>query len=89
MILNIISKDEFNELLLKVESIQTALNNMQQQEKVEGLFNNKEACQKLKISPRTLQNYRDRGLIEFSQVGRKIFYMQKAVNNFIHLNKIN
>ena len=36
-----------------------------------------DVCRILRISKRTLQNYRDNRILPFSQVGRKIYY--KAV----------
>ena len=37
-------------------------------------LDNKEFCEYLRISKRTAQNYRDRGIIEFSQIESKIYY---------------
>jgi len=35
---------------------------------------NSDACKFLSVTPRTMQNYRDRGILSFSQVGSKIYY---------------
>lgn len=35
---------------------------------------NQEASALLKVSKRTLQNYRDKGIIGFSQIGKQIYY---------------
>jgi hypothetical protein len=42
----------------------------------------------LKLSPKTLQNYRDRRLIPFSQVGNKIYYPLKGIEEFLNENLI-
>jgi hypothetical protein len=42
-----------------------------------------EVIRALKISSRTLQNYRDRGIIPFSQVGHKIFYKASDIDKFM------
>jgi excisionase family DNA binding protein len=44
-----------------------------------------EAAVLLKVSKRTLQNYRDAGIIGFSQIGGKVYF--KAVDLEEHLKK--
>lgn len=50
-------------------------------------YNNKDVCRLLRISLRTLQNYRDKGLIPYSQVGHKCYYKIKDVEEFIEKNR--
>lgn len=47
------------------------------------ILTNEKVCQKLGVSSKTLKSYRDRGLISFSKVGKKIFYRPKDVDDFI------
>lgn len=42
-----------------------------------------EACNFLKVSKRTLQNYRDDGTLPFSQVGGKIYFKQADLENHL------
>jgi len=44
-----------------------------------------EACQLLKISKRTLQSYRDNGILPFSQIGGKIYFRTSDIEE--HLNR--
>ena len=44
-----------------------------------------EACQLLKISKRTLQSYRDNGILPFSQIGGKIYFRANDIEE--HLNR--
>lgn len=44
---------------------------------------NADVCQLLSISLRTLQTYRDKGLIPHSQIGHKCYYKIKDVEEFI------
>ena len=44
---------------------------------------NKELACRLGISPRTLQNYRERGILGFSVIERKIFYKTSDVQALI------
>ena len=52
-------------------------------------LDNNEVCKWLKVSKRTLQNYRDNGELSFSQVGAKILYRTSDVDEFLkrHYNK--
>lgn len=49
--------------------IRNAINPLQ-----EKWLDNQDACGVLKVSKRTLQNYRDNGTLPFSNLGGKIFY---------------
>lgn len=46
---------------------------------------NEDVCELLQISKRTLQSYRDNGILPFSQIGRKCYYkildMEQLINN--------
>ena len=42
-------------------------------------LDNQEMCQLLKVTTRSLQNYRDQELIPFTQLAGKIFYRQSDV----------
>ena len=44
-----------------------------------------DACQVLKISKRTLQSYRDNGILPFSQIGGKIYFRSADIEE--HLNR--
>jgi len=44
-----------------------------------------ETCQLLKISKRTLQAYRDNGILPFSQIGGKIYFRISDIE--AHLNR--
>jgi len=40
-------------------------------------------CMSLNISKRTLQDYRDRGMIPYSIIGQKVFFRASDVNKFL------
>ena len=48
-------------------------------------IDSKEVCSQLRISTRTLQHKRDKGLIPFSKVGNRIYYRQSDIQ--AHLEK--
>ncbi len=87
MTLEIVTKDEFEALNNKIDSILAYLKVPQNYEK-NTLLNTKQAQEYLKVSAKTLQNYRDSGKISFSQIGRKIFFTQTDLNNFLKQIKI-
>jgi len=80
----VITKDEFDQLNNKVDRLLDLYTSAEKNETL--WFNNDELAEKLNVSKRTLQNYRDEGKIEFVQIGRKIFYTVQNVNNFLNDN---
>ncbi|MBK5719526.1 helix-turn-helix domain-containing protein [Dysgonomonas sp. Marseille-P4677] len=46
-------------------------------------LDNQEVCLLLGISLRTLQNYRDKRIIPFSQIGYKCYYKASDIEQFI------
>ncbi|WBO83312.1 helix-turn-helix domain-containing protein [Hymenobacter yonginensis] len=46
-------------------------------------LDNAEAAALLKISKRTLQSWRDEGLIGFSQIGGKIYYNREEIDRML------
>jgi excisionase family DNA binding protein len=47
-----------------------------------------ETCSMLNISKRTLQRYRDTGLLTFSQIGNKIYFTLEDIQHFMEDNKV-
>lgn len=60
-------------------TIQQALQNRTPHLNGEKFLTNREACQLLRISSRTLQNWRDTGKIPFIKLKRKILYRESVV----------
>ena len=46
----------------------------------------KEVCEWLYISPRTLQDYRDKGIIPYTQIAGKILYRLSDINSLLQEN---
>lgn len=51
-------------------------------------FDNQQVCLLLDISPRTLQSYRDRGVLPFSQVGQKCYYKESDIKKLVQRSKV-
>lgn len=46
-------------------------------------MDSQQVCRLLDVSKRTLQSYRDKGLIPYSSVGGKFFYRQKDMADYM------
>ena len=84
----ILTKDQYTDLLAKIDNINTQLNSKADAKK-ETFLDNQEFLQLMKISKRTAQTWRDEGKISFSQVGSKIYYKLSDVEKLLqaHYNK--
>ena len=47
-------------------------------------LDNQDVCEILQISKRTLQTYRDNGMLSFTQIGHKMFYRPEDVAQVIN-----
>jgi len=75
MTLVAIDSQAFEALVKEVKEIKEKLNQKSSDYPLsERYLDIQETCQLLHISKRTLQNYRDQGIIPFSQIGGKIYF---------------
>ena len=84
----IFTKDQFSDLMSKLDTIQTQIS-FKADSKKETYLDNLEFLTLLKVSKRTAQTWRDEGKISFSQVGSKIYYKLSDVEKLMqeHYNK--
>ncbi|TKK65416.1 helix-turn-helix domain-containing protein [Ilyomonas limi] len=78
-----IQSEAFQQLVGKLDAIDTRLTQKEKQPEVQWL-DNQEFMQLLKISKRTAQSYRDNGIISFSQIGSKIYYKLSDVEALLN-----
>lgn len=89
MELNVVTKDEMENLCkMIIEAVSRIIREENSTGSIKKLYNNTEACKYLKVCSKTLQNYRDNGLIRYIKKGRKIFYLQEDLNHFLESHKI-
>lgn len=81
----ILPKEQFEELLQRMDKIQTALVEKQKEPK-DVFLDNQEFLQVMNISKRTAQSWRDEGIVSFSQVGSKIYYRMSDVQKLLDNN---
>ena len=84
----IFTKDQFTDLMSKLDTIQSQIS-IKADSKKETFLDNQEFLLLMKISKRTAQTWRDEGKISFSQVGNKIYYKLSDVEKLLqeHYNK--
>ena len=84
----IFTKDQFTDLMRKLDTIQSQIS-IKADQKKETFLDNQEFLLLMKISKRTAQTWRDEGKISFSQVGNKIYYKLSDVEKLLqeHYNK--
>jgi len=73
------------ELAQKIDRIHDKLENLPSNGQPETWLDGEEVIKKLHISKRTLQTYRDEGIIPFSQFRDKIYYKASDIQK--HLEK--
>lgn len=54
----------------------------------EDWLDNQDVCQLLNISLRSLQSYRNRGLIAYSMIGHKCYYKRSDLDRLIKKSKV-
>ena len=82
--ITLIDNESYQELIQKIEMIDRKLSGLVPDRKKDRWLTNKEVCEMLSITGRTLQNYRDSGILPFSKVGSKIYYKLSDLEG--HLN---
>ena len=82
------SEEEYQTLIQRLDSINEKITGKSSNPE-DIIYDNADTLRLLKVSRRTLQSWRTDGLISFSQIGSKLFYTQKDINEFIqkHYNK--
>lgn len=81
----LLSKDQYQEILAKIEAINTSISKNNKEPKDEFL-DNQQFLQLMNVSKRTAQTWRDEGIVSFSQVGGKIYYRMSDVQKLLDSN---
>ena len=82
--------DEMQVVLSAISSVSRRIKEVAQTHKPlfggEHFLTGKEVCERLYISPRTLQDYRDRKIIPYTQFAGKILYRLSDINQLLQKN---
>jgi ribonuclease D len=82
MTFQVISEDQYNKLLERLDVLQKELSTKQKNPK-EVIYDSADLLKILNISKSTLQRMRDEGLIGFSQIQGKFYYRQSDINEML------
>lgn len=81
---------EILELFLNIEKTAANMNEYENTRKLnfsdDPFLDNREVCELLQISPRTLQEYRDKRLISFYKLEGKILYKMSDIHKMLENN---
>ncbi|POY34695.1 DNA-binding protein [Solitalea longa] len=80
----ILTKDAYNDLVGKLETIQDLITRKERPE--DKFLDNQDFMFLMKVSKRTAQSWRDEGKIAFSQIGAKIYYRMTDVQELLNSN---
>ena len=82
----IIEQKAFEVLCSKIENLADAIMRFKQSEqngKLSKWLDSQDVCTALDISPRTLQYYRNKGIIPYSYIGNKIYYEELKIASIL------
>jgi hypothetical protein len=83
MIIDILSKEEGDSLHKKLDDILKMLEELEFEKKSNQIYSNEQLAIRFEVSKKTIKSWRDKGLIGFTKIGRKIFYNQEQVADFL------
>ncbi len=81
----ILSKDQYQELIERIDEINSKITDASKKPK-DVFLDNADFLQLMHISKRTAQTWRDEGKIAFSQIGNKIYYRMSDVQTLLNKN---
>jgi len=88
MNVKLITAEEFQAQQNQLKRIEEKLDKITPEKLESVTYSPEEVCKILDVSPKTLQNYRDTKKISFSQVGPKIWFTAKDVEDFLSRYRI-
>jgi len=80
--------NELQQMKAMLEAMKNSMMNLEKEKQRKELFNNEEMMSFLSVSKRTLQHYRDKGMLSFVQIKGKIHYKYEDVQEFLNANRI-
>ncbi|KAA6313847.1 hypothetical protein EZS27_035446 [termite gut metagenome] len=85
----VIESKTFEQIKQRFEDFSKQIKNLcRDNQDKEKWLGNDDVCELLQISKRTLQSYRDNGILPHSQIGRKCYYRVSDIENLISQSQI-
>lgn len=81
-----IEKKTFEELVSRLGQFvkrMDGINRQRSSRRMSDWMDNQDVCQALKISPRTLQDYRNNSILPYRQLGGKILYRESDIERVL------
>ena len=78
----ILTKEQYQDLVVRMEEIKSAVTEKQKEPK-DIFLDNQEFLQLMNISKRTAQTWRDEGIIPFRKLGGRIYYHAQQVDDLM------
>ena len=90
MEIKVIEEKTFEMLVRKMEEFRTKIKAIcKKTNEDKKWLDNQDVCQFLDISLRTLQSYRDKGILPYSQIGYKCYYKLSDIQVLLDKSKVN
>jgi len=87
MELKLIEANDYHLLMERLDEIKEYLAENYKKNPLDDIWlDNQEVCRLLKISKRTLQTYRDKHMIPYSQIAGKIYFKASDIQNHLLSN---
>ncbi len=89
MSFNLIDEQKLDRIFQEIDSLRKELQDdktKKNKKLSETWLDNQDVMEILKTSPRTLQNFRDNGVLPFSKIGGKIYYKASDVEQLLKDN---
>ncbi len=83
----ILSADQHQEIIKKLNDLHERIEKNNHQALRNRILTNNKVAELLSVTTRTLFNWRSKGLIAYSQVGKNIYYRAEDIKLFIELNR--
>lgn len=80
-----VNGEEFQDLRSAIENLTDEVTKLSPQ-RDHIIYGNDEFCSKMKISKKTAQRWRDKGLIKYSVIGKSIFYRLTDIIDMLERN---
>jgi hypothetical protein len=84
--ITLIDNESYQELIQMIEKIDQKLSALRTDKTGNRWLTNKEVSEMLSVTGRTLQNYRDNGILPFSKIGSNIFYKLSDLEDLLNSN---
>lgn len=81
MLVELVTKEDLQRVENRLDQLINAVQAAESNSK--GIYTTEELAKKLKVSTKTIQNWRNQRLIEYQRINRKIYFQEDKVKTFL------